>query len=155
MALKETLFLALLAIHLVAAATWMGGLLFFILAVVPAARAAPGADIPALLGRAFRPTAWIALATLVLTGPLLLLVQGVGLHQLGRSAFWRSAFGVTLGIKLILVLGVLGLTLWHDVVLGPRSQTVSDPGPSRYVGRAIGLLSLAVFLAGTALAQGL
>lgn len=155
MALKETIFLLLLAIHLVAAATWVGGLLFFMLAVVPAARAAPRAEIPALLGRAFRPTAWVALATLVLTGPLLLLVQGVGLLQLGRSAFWRSPFGVTLGIKLILVIGVLGLTLWHDVVLGPRSQTLSGPGPSRYVGRAIGLLSLAIFLAGMALAQGL
>lgn len=155
MALKETLFLALLAIHLVAAATWVGGLLFFILAVVPAARMAPEAHIPALLGRAFRPTAWVALATLVLTGPLLLLVQGLGLPELDRSVFWRSPLGVTLGVKLILVIGVIGLTLWHDVVLGPRSQTVLGPGPSRYVGRAIGLLSLAIFLAGMALAQGL
>ncbi len=153
MALKETLFLVLLAIHLVAAAIWVGGLLFFIFAVVPAARTAPDADIPARLGRAFRPVAWVALGTLVVTGPLLLFIQGLGAAVL-RLGFWRSPFGVTLGVKVILVVTVLALTLWHDIVLGPRSQMVSDPGPSRRVGRAIGLLSLVIFLAGMALAQG-
>ncbi len=145
--------MALLAVHLLAATTWVGGLLFFLFAVVPAARVTPDAGIPALLGRAFRPAAWAALGTLVVTGPLLLLVQGLG-PSVFRPAFWHSAFGLTLGAKLILVLAVLGLTLWHDVVLGPRSQVASDPRGSRYVGRAIGLLSLAIFLAGMALAQG-
>lgn len=152
--IKETVFLVLLAAHLLAATTWVGGLLFFILAVVPAARVAPAADIPARLGRAFRPTAWVALATLIVTGPLLLLVQGLGPSTLGQPAFWHGAFGLTLGIKLILVITVLALTFWHDVVLGPRSQASSDPRASRAIGRTIGLLSLVIFLAGMALAQG-
>lgn len=143
----------LLAAHLLAATTWVGGLLFFLFAVVPAARTAPDADIPARLGRAFRPAAWVALGTLVVTGPLLLLVQGLGPSVLHPS-FWDSVFGMTLAAKLILVLTVLSLTLWHDVVLGPRSQAGSGPLAPRYVGRAIGLLSLLIFLAGMALAQG-
>lgn len=150
---REPIFLALLALHLLAATAWVGGLLFFVFAVVPAARAAPTTDIPARLGRAFRPVAWTALTTLVVTGPLLLVVQGLGSAVL-RPAFWRGPFGWTLGVKLFLVLVVLALTLWHDIVLGPRSGVGSDPRASRLVGRAIGLLSLIIFLAGLALAQG-
>lgn len=152
--MREAIFQGLLAIHLLAATTWVGGLVFFIVAVVPAARAAPDADIPARMGRAFRPAAWVALSTLVVSGPLLLLVQGMGPAVL-HLAFWHSAFGWTLGIKLILVLIVLALTVWHDIVLGPRAaQRPRDARAQRYVGRAIGLLSLAVFLAGMALTQG-
>ncbi|MHB8253433.1 MAG: CopD family protein [Acidiferrobacter sp.] len=153
--MHETLFLGLITLHILAATTWVGGLIFFMLAVVPAARMAPQAAIPFLLGRAFRPVAWVALGTLLATGPLLLWVQGMGPSVLARKTFWESAFGLTLIVKLSLIALVLALTAWHDTVLGPRAEVTHDMRPTRYVGRAIGSLSVAVLLAAILLAQGL
>ena len=151
----EYLYPVLVAIHILAATTWVGGVLFFMLAVVPAARAAPQLGIPSLLGRAFRPVAWVALVTLLITGPLLLLAHGMGSSVLGRATFWQSVFGLTLGVKLGLVVAVLGLTVWHDVILGPRLEAGQSTQVARFVGRAIGMLSIAILLAAILLAQGL
>ena len=153
--MHEAAFLVLLALHLLAATTWVGGVLFFVFAIVPASRAAPGAGIPAAVGRAFRPVAYAALATLIVTGPLLLLLRGVGPRALAKAGFWASAFGTTLAIKAGLVALVLMLTVWHDAVLGPRAERAREPGATRLVGRAIGVLSVAILLAGLLLAQGL
>ncbi len=153
--MREAAFLALIALHLLAATTWVGGVLFFVFAVVPAARAAPSAGIPEAVGRAFRPVAYVALGTLIVTGPLLLLLQGMGPRTLVQARFWVSAFGTTLAIKVALVALVLALTVWHDAVLGPRAERTHKPGATRLVGRAIGLLSVAILLAGLLLTQGL
>ncbi len=152
--MPETLFLVLLVVHVLAATTWVGGLIFFMVAVIPATRRAPDAGIPFLLGRAFRPAAWVALVTLLVTGPALLLLQGMG-PALVKAAFWNSPFGLTLALKLTLIVAVLTLTLWHDIVLGPRAEAGIDTQAPRRVGRAIGLLSLAILCAGILLSQGL
>ncbi|MHB1512623.1 MAG: hypothetical protein ACYCTF_00830 [Acidiferrobacter sp.] len=151
----EAIFLALIALHVLAATTWVGGVLFFVFAVVPAARAAPGAGIPEALGRAFRPVAYVALGTLIVTGPLLLWVIGVGPEMFLQARFWSDPFGITLGAKLVMVGLVLALTAWHDTVLGPRGLRTGQFGATRIVGRTIGLLSVAILLAGLLLAQGL
>ena len=153
--MREAAFLVLIALHLLAATVWVGGVLFFVFAVVPAARAAPDAGIPEALGRAFRPVAYAALGTLIVTGPLLLALQGMGFRMLARAGFWASPFGMTLAVKAGLVGLVLVLTVWHDAVLGPRAQRTREPGLTRIVGRAIGLLSVAILLAGLLLTQGL
>lgn len=151
----EAVFLTLIALHILAATAWVGGVLFFVFAVVPAARAAPGAGIPDALGRAFRPMAYAALGTLIVTGPLLLMLLGISPGMLLQERFWTDPFGITLGLKLVMVALVLALTAWHDAVLGPRAQRTGEPGATRIVGRAIGLLSVAILLAGLLLAQGL
>ncbi len=151
----EALFLALIALHVLAATAWVGGVLFFVFAVVPAARAAPGAGIPEALGRAFRPVAYGALGTLIVTGPLLLTVLGISPRTFLQARFWADPFGITLGVKVVMIVLVLALTVWHDAVLGPRAHRTGEPGATRIVGRAIGLLSVAILLAGLLLAQGL
>jgi len=153
--MNEYLFVVLLAVHILAATTWVGGVLFFMLAVVPAARAAPQAGIPFLLGRAFRPVAWAALCVLLITGPLLLVARGISVPVLAEAAFWHGAFGLTLGLKIGLILLVLVLTAWHDMVLGPRAEVRLKSRATRHVGRAIGVLSIAILLAAILLAQGL
>lgn len=153
--MREDLFLVLIALHMLAAAAWVGGVLFFLFAVVPAARAAPAAGIATALGRAFRPLAYTALVTLVATGPLLLWVQGVHFETFGHARFWVSAFGTTLGVKAVMIVAVLILTVWHDWVLGPRAERTGAKGAARAIGAVIGLLSVAIFLAGLLMAQGL
>ncbi|WP_298138525.1 hypothetical protein [Acidiferrobacter sp.] len=153
--MHEAVFLVLIALHLLAATTWVGGVLFFMFAVVPAARARPASGIPEVLGRAFRPVAYGALGTLIITGPLLLFWAGIGPHMLVRPRFWTSAFGATLALKAACVLLVLILTVWHDAVLGPRAARGGPVRAARLAARAIGLLSIAILLAGLLLAQGL
>lgn len=151
----EIVFLALIGLHVLAATIWVGGALFFLLAVVPATRAAPDSRIAFFVGRAFRPVAWAALGTLVLTGPLLLWDQGIGLSVLGRKLFWLQAFGLTLALKLALVVAVLGLTFWHDRSSRPGTGRSPQGWATRALGAVIGLLSIVILLAGLLLAQGL
>ncbi|MHB1565529.1 MAG: CopD family protein [Acidiferrobacter sp.] len=144
----------LLTVHLLAAITWVGGLLFFMLAVIPAARRYPALRLASILGRSFRPIAWSALGVLLASGVGLLIVGGLTRAVCSGGAFWHTAFGVTLAVKLILVLVVVILAAWHDVHLGPRAERQGSTGAVRWVGRIVGLLSLVIAVAGVALATG-
>jgi putative copper export protein len=100
-------------LHLGAAITWIGGMLFIALVLVPVTR---GLDDVALrrrlvqaTGRRFRVVGWIALAVLVLTG-LVNVAQRPEL--LGVTRFW---------VKAGLVVLALALSAVHDFVLGPRA----------------------------------
>ena len=100
-------------IHVLSAITWIGGMLFIALVVVPVARRL---DDPALkrrliqqLGMRFRTVSWIALVLLVLTGLLNL---------------WAHPFLLTSPRflwKLGLVIWSLMLSALHDFVVGPRA----------------------------------
>ncbi len=148
------IFFLLLAVHLLAAMVWVGGLAFFVLVGVPLARKNPEWQLASALGRAFRPVGWGALAVLLVTGPLLLAHLGVGWAMLRGDVFWEGAFGRTLFVKILLVAAVTALTVWHDVRLGPRAERGAASAAVRWAGRAIGLGSLLIVVAGVALASG-
>lgn len=105
--------LALRFLHVLAAVTWLGGMLFVALVLVPVVRRLPDPALRARLfhavGVRFRAVGWIALGLLVLTG-------------LGN--LWERPY--LLGVprfhwKLGLVVVALGLSVLHDFVLGPRA----------------------------------
>ena len=104
------MYLTLVVLHVLAAVVWVGGMLFLGLVLTPILRGFPAAERAALLstvGRRFLKIAWTALAVLLLTGPIL----------------WSlRAFQITpaLGVKLILVVVILYLSILHDFSLGPR-----------------------------------
>ena len=105
--------LAVRFLHVTAAMTWIGGMLFIALVLVPVTR---GLDDVALrrrlvqaTGRRFRVVGWIALVTLVATG---LVNLGLRPELLGLPRFW---------VKAALVALALGLSAVHDFVLGPRA----------------------------------
>ena len=104
-------------LHVLAAITWIGGMLFLALVLVPITRRLEDAALRARLfhavGLRFRAVGWIALGVLVVTGLVHL---------------WRHP--VLLGsprvhVKLGLVVLALILSALHDFVLGPRA---SAPG---------------------------
>jgi len=150
----EWLILILLTIHLLAAMAWVGGLIFFMFVAIPVTRRHPELGLAALFGRGFRPVAWSALGTLLVSGIGLLAVDGLTGAVLTSKVFWRTAFGTTLALKLLLVLVVVVLSAWHDIRLGPRAEQHGATGAVRWVGRVVGLLSLAIVIAGVALANG-
>lgn len=105
--------LAIRTLHVLAAVTWVGGMIFIALVLVPVTRRL---DDPALrarlvhqVGVRFRTVGWIALGLLVLTG----------LGNLWQRPYLLGA--PRLHWKLGLVALALILSVLHDFVLGPRA----------------------------------
>jgi putative copper export protein len=148
-----TTYVVIVAIHVLAAAVWIGSLAFFALVVVPALRRVETGERRAALLRAighrFRIVGWACLAVLVVTGVLNLRFRGIGADLLFDANFWATSFGKTLAAKLGLVAVLLGATAAHDVLAAsPRRRLVS------WLGRATLLLSIGILVLAVALVRG-
>jgi uncharacterized membrane protein len=100
-------------IHVLAAVTWLGGMLFIALILVPVTRRVQDPrlrlELISQTGQRFKAVGWIALGFLVATGIIILLGRP---WLLRAPAFqWKAA----------LVLLTLALSALHDFVLGPRA----------------------------------
>lgn len=138
-------------IHLIAAVTLMGGLMFSQWVLRPAARnAASDAQAQEIVrrsGRRFRTIAWVSLITLILTGAYQMLNES-------GSARIETAWGVVLMLKLFLFAVAFGLFLIHDFIMDPYAPTAqtnasaSSSASTRAdrVQKAILVLTLAILL---------
>jgi uncharacterized membrane protein len=164
----HALFVVSLWIHILAAATWIGGSVFLILVLVPVLRDPAwrdrGLELISPVARRFLWVVWTCFAFLLVTGILNLLVHGGGdLTLIVSSQFWSSAYGKVLAWKLTLVGAILVLSTLHDFVLGPlatRAAGGAGPGAGRlrlavrWVGRFNLVLGLLVVGLGVALGRG-
>jgi putative copper resistance protein D len=104
-------------LHLLAAISWIGGIIFLSVLLVPVLKREPFASQKALLFRTiamrFRAVVWGAIAVLLFTGPLLLHQRGI---PIAHPSGWPMVLVVKLGLVTILFL----LTLTHDLIIGPR-----------------------------------
>jgi len=109
--------LVLVWLHLLAAVTWIGGMAFLSLVLVPVLKHEPFSSQRGALIRAaalrFRLVVWAAIGVLLVTGPLLVLGKG---WSFGEPGGWPPV----LTAKLALVAFLLALTGAHDFFLGPR-----------------------------------
>jgi copper resistance protein D len=100
-------------VHVLAVLTWVGGMLFIALVLVPVTRRLDDTALRTRLvqdaGRRFRAVGWIALALIVATGLGNLAFRP---ELLGAPRFWAKAALVVLALVLSAV---------HDFVLGPRA----------------------------------
>jgi putative copper resistance protein D len=100
-------------LHVVAAITWIGGMLFLALVLVPVARQLGDAALRArlfhLAGVRFRAVGWVAIGVLVLTG--------IGNLWLFPQLLKLPRFHLKLGLVLV----ALALSVVHDFVVGPRA----------------------------------
>lgn len=142
-----SLALAVRFVHLLAVLTWVGGMLFIALVLVPVTRRLEDAALRTRLvqatGRRFRTVGWIALALIVATG-------------LGNLAFRPELLSVPrFQVKLGLVALALLLSAVHDFVLGPRAGRPGVPPSARrrasWIARVNVLVALAIVAAGLAL----
>ncbi|MFO0698642.1 MAG: CopD family protein [Nitrospira sp.] len=157
------MYVTLVILHVLAAMGWVGGMTFLSLVLAPLVRnrkAVP--EFMALFRSAalrFRPIVWVAIAILLITGPMLLSLRGVAV---ANPSSWP---GIVM-VKLTLVALLLFLTLLHDLVLGPQVSRVSAiPESQRTTGEQIVfktarwlprfslLLALAVVIAAALLAR--
>ncbi len=147
-------------IHLVAAITLIGGLLFSQVVLTPVVRKTPSdsksREIIRLAGRRFRTIAWVSLIILILTGAYQMLNES-------GSARIETAWGVVLMLKLFLFAIAFGLLLIHDFILDPyalSSQNTALPASSPIVParadilqKGVIVLTLAVLLVASYLAK--
>ncbi len=150
-------------LHILAAMSWVGGMIFLSLVLAPLVRGRKAApEFMAMFRSAalrFRPIVWIAMAILLITGPMLLSHRGLSVMA---PASWPRI--VTM--KLTLVALLLFLTLLHDLVLGPQVSRVSAIAESqrttgeqvifksaRWLPRLSLLIALAVVVAAAMLAR--
>jgi uncharacterized membrane protein len=142
-----TLSLALRWLHIVAAMTWIGGMLFIALVLVPVARRV---DDPALrtrlvhaIGLRFRTVGWIALGVLVTTG--------LGNLWLVPGLLYAPRFQWKLGLVVLALI----LSAAHDFVLGPRAGAPGAAASARtrasWVARINVVVVLAVVMLGLSL----
>ncbi len=153
-------------LHILAAAVWIGGMVFLALVLVPVVRRPEyrehASRLVSLTGIRFREVGWVCLALLVVTGFLNLWFRGYGWRAFTTLGFWQSQFGTILGIKLLLVTVILGLAAWHDFRIGPKATAAwrDDPASAearrlRAMASRFGRLNLLLAMVVVALAAAL
>lgn len=116
-------------LHIFSAIIWIGGMFFLALVVVPTTRGLPAAERAALfgaVGRRFRAVGWVCIGLLLVTGTINAVYRGVTWDNVFTAELWGSPFGTTLALKLGVVAVMLGLSVYHDFVIGPRSVRVLE-----------------------------
>lgn len=150
---------AAILLHILAAIFWIGGMLFLVLVVAPYLKSVPDpkakSQIYQVVGKQYRFWGWVAIITLLVTGPVMLYY----LWALPPSAIIapdiHSGFGQALAAKLALVALIVVSSLVHDFWLGPRAR--SSPGFSRLArifGRTNLIIALLIVLFATYLRTG-
>jgi uncharacterized membrane protein len=111
-------------LHLLAAIFWVGGQLFLVLVVLPVLRQqvaeAGRVRIVAQIGRRFAMLSAVALAVLIVTGPL----NAID-HGLSWSILRDTEWGHVLIAKVVLVLIMLVLTAVHGAYFGRRLEQLN------------------------------
>lgn len=133
-------------VHVVAAAVWVGGLLYTSHLVLPAIARGERAYV-SLLAKG-RIIGWVGLGLSVVTGL-------ENLRRVGLGSGWLAG-------KLVLVIGLLALSAQRDFVLLPRATRViergGDPGTAfsglRWLDRIVVLLALATLFLAVGVVRG-
>lgn len=119
-----TLYLLNVYVHVLSAVVWIGGMLFLGLVAVPIAQRmeprAAAARFVRMVGRRFRPIAWICICLLVATGIVNLYYRGVTPGYVLSGDLFQTVSGRLLAIKVALVALVIALSFLHDFIIGPR-----------------------------------
>jgi len=143
-------------IHILAAAIWTGGLIYTAAVVVPFALSHPPDERQRILrglARRFRWIGWGSIAVLLITGigNLLLRLTPIRLSQILNGDVFDPAkverlIAIWLPWKLLLVVLVIGLMLYHDITsiqAAKRYEGSSDRAPGNRMGsRAAALATL-------------
>lgn len=142
MLLKVALFL-----HIISAIFWIGGMLFLVLVIAPFLKSLPDpkekSKIYQTVGKQYRFWGWVAIITLLITGPFVLLSLYPDWSVLAPS----TDLGKAVTIKVALVVLIVLSSFFHDFLIGPKAR--SSPKYStiaRVFGRGNLLIALLIAL---------
>ncbi len=154
-------------LHIVAAIIWIGGMVFLIWAVVPRVRQGDVAITAFFRETAvrFRNLSWVCFGVIFTTGVFNLAVRGVRLRDFAAAEFHASTFGRAVMAKLAVFAVILGISLSHDFVIGPRASRIMRADPrsaaaqryrdlARWLGRSSLGLGLLMVLLGVIVVRG-
>jgi copper resistance protein D len=114
--------LLLIWLHILAAVTWIGGMMFLSFVLVPLVRKRSATPEFMLIFRSaaqrFRIVVWLAIVTLLSTGPMLLHGRGISTIDMTQ---WPPILLVKAGLVVVLLL----VTFVHDLLLGPLASRSS------------------------------
>ncbi len=135
-------YLVVVWLHVLAAMTWIGGMLIFAVAVMPMVRSLPETQrarfLYGFIGY-FRRVMWASLGALGATGTLVLWMRGLHFTDLLSSDWRASSWGRLVLLKLALVLFAAALTILHE-----RVRTAWQ---ARWLGRitlALGIVTVGI-----------
>lgn len=137
-------------LHILAAMTWVGGMVLLVIAVMPYFRrqdAATRAAFLAWFGRRFRQISWACFAVLTATGTFNLWVRGVRIGDVLRSEWRETTWGQLLLVKLGLVAAAVAMTIAHE--------RLENPSVSRWTGRSLLVVGLAIVWIAVLLVRGI
>jgi uncharacterized membrane protein len=143
-------YLASVWLHVLAAMTWIGGMVVFVVVVMPYFRRQPEAVKTAFLswfGPRFRAVSWTCFAILASTGTFNLWARGVRVADFMRPEWHATPFGQLVLLKLTLVGVAVLLTIVHD-----RTASAAS---ARLMGRSLLLVGLAIVAAAVMLVRTL
>ena len=129
-------------LHILAAMTWVGGMVIFVVAVMPYVRRQDEAARAAFLhwfGRRFRTVSWICLSILAATGAFNLSVRGVRIGDFFRPEWAAATFGQLVLAKLALVAIAVVLSVVHE--------HTADRSRTRWLGRSLLVIGLLIVAA--------
>jgi putative copper resistance protein D len=116
-------------IHLLAAAVWLGSMVFFAIVIIPVVRRSLDLNMRKVIikdiGFRYRILGYLTVVILLVTGPLLAEEHGIQ---------WHSTFGTIFICKLVLVAVMLILLFLHDVIFAPKAlsrQGISEESNKR------------------------
>ncbi|MGH7668996.1 MAG: CopD family protein [Gemmatimonadaceae bacterium] len=155
-------------IHVLAAMLWLGGMFFLATVGAPTLRAIESPVVRQQLfqqlGVRFRAVGWWSIGILVATGVVNLYYRGWlrwdGVFASG--AFWATAVGRSLAIKLLAVAAMITVSAIHDFWIGPLAGRAA-PGSARagrirrwamMLARVNALLGVVVVVVAVQLARG-
>jgi uncharacterized membrane protein len=167
--MPRTFYLLSVWIHVVAAALWIGGMLFLTFVLVPSLRKLGdrrlAAELVRATGRRYRLVGWVSIGVLVLSGFTNLAGRGISHSALFSAELWDGWFGRLLAWKIGLVLVVIGLSAAHDLEFGRRADApggAADPAEAERLrrlasafGRVVLVLSLVIAGLGVLMVRGL
>lgn len=152
-------------LHILAAAVWIGSMVFLALVLAPALRTERFASIRRDVFRAtesrLRWLGWSTLGVLIVTG-LANVEARVSWSQWASQELWTSTWGRLLGVKVVLVAALLVLNLVHEGLLrGGSSEFRAAPCVTArreklasWAGRLLLLVSLPILGLGVLLVRG-
>jgi len=142
------LFKLALFFHIISAIFWIGGMLFLVLVIAPYLKTLSDpkakSQIYQTVGKQYRFWGWVAIITLLFTGPVMLSTfYGIPPQKIFDPSLHSTGFGRALAIKLGLVILIVISALVHDFWIGPRAR--SSPSFSK-IARLFGRGNLIIAL---------
>lgn len=155
-------------LHIIAAAVWVGGMLFLVMVVVPWLRSRARREAAVMLretGRRFRNIGWACFVVFLVTGAVNLWMRGVPLASFWQIDWLASEFGRIVVLKIGLFSLIVAVSIAHDFVIGPRASDAIEKDPqsesarvlrrrASLLGRLNVLLALIAVFVGVVLVRG-